>query len=114
MGSRKISLKSQQVLIESTDYVDNKLRLKEFADFDISEKSAKFVSQERSDARKIIHWASVDSSSNSTLKMVTDGEIIEVEGALEHHNLSEGDIVQIERIGYGVIGEDNNIIFTHD
>ena len=71
-------------------------------------------SQERSDARKIIHWASVDSSSNSTLKMVTDGKIIEIEGVLEHHNLSKGDIVQIERIGYGVIGEDNNIIFTHD
>ena len=56
----------------------------------------------------------MDSSSNSTLKMVTDGEIIEIEGVLEHHNLSKGDIVQIERIGYGVIGEDNNIIFTHD
>jgi len=114
MGSRKISLNSQQVLIESTDSSENKLRLKEFADFDISENSAKFVSLERSDTRKIIHWASVDSSSKSTLKMVTDGEIVEIEGVLEHHNLSEGDIVQIERIGYGVVSEENTIIFTHD
>ena len=114
MGSRKISLNSQQVLIESTDYGENKLRLKEFADFDISKNSAKLESLERSDTRKIIHWASVDSSSKSTLKMVTDGEIVEIEGVLEHHNLSEGDIVQIERIGYGVVSEDNTIIFTHD
>ena len=114
MGSRKISLNSQQVLIESTDYGENKLRLKEFADFDISENSANFVSLERSDARKIIHWASVDSSVKSTLKMVINGEIVEIEGFLEHHNLSEGDIVQIERIGYGVVSEDNTIIFTHD
>jgi glutamyl-tRNA synthetase len=114
MGSRKISLNSQQVLIESTDYVENKLRLKEFADFDISKNSAKLESLERSDTRKIIHWASVDSSSKSTLKMVTDGEIVEIEGVLEHHNLSEGDIVQIERIGYGVVSEENTIIFTHD
>ena len=114
MGSRKISLNSQQVLIESTDYGENKLRLKEFADFDISKNSAKLESLERSDTRKIIHWASVDSSSKSTLKMVTDGEIVEIEGVLEHHNLSEGDIVQIERIGYGVLSEENTIIFTHD
>jgi glutamyl-tRNA synthetase len=114
MGSRKISLISQQVLIESTDYGENQLRLKEFADFDISENSATFVSQERSDTRKIIHWASVDTSSKATLKMVANGEIIEIEGVLEHHSLSKGDIVQIERIGYGVIGEDNTIIFTHD
>ena len=114
MGSRKISLISQQVLIESTDYGENQLRLKEFADFDISENSATFVSQERSDNRKIIHWASVDTSSKATLKMVANGEIIEIEGVLEHHSLSKGDIVQIERIGYGVIGEDNTIIFTHD
>ena len=114
MGSRKISLNSQQVLIESTDYGENKLRLKEFADFDISKNSAKLESLERSDTRKIIHWASVDSSSKSTLKMVTDGEIVEIKGVLEHHNLSEGDIVQIERIGYGVVSEENTIIFTHD
>ena len=114
MGSRKISLNSQQVLIESTDYGENKLRLKEFADFDISKNSAKLESLERSDSRKIIHWASVDSSSKSTLKMVTDGEIVVIEGVLEHHNLSEGDIVQIERIGYGVLSEENTIIFTHD
>tara|TARA_B100001093_G_scaffold518892_1_gene605448 strand:- start:9913 stop:11625 length:1713 start_codon:yes stop_codon:yes gene_type:complete len=114
MGSRKISLISQQVLIESTDYGENQLRLKEFADFDISENSATFVSQERSDTRKIIHWASVDTSSKATLKMVANGEVIEIEGVLEHHSLSKGDIVQIERIGYGVIGEDNTIIFTHD
>ena len=114
MGSRKISLNSQQVLIESTDYGENKLRLKEFADFDISKNSAKLESLERSDTRKIIHWASVDSSSKSSLKMVTDGEIVEIEGVLEHHNLSEGDIVQIERIGYGVVSEENTIIFTHD
>ena len=114
MGSRKISLISQQVLIESTDYGENQLRLKEFADFDISENSATFVSQERSDTRKIIHWASVDTSSKATLKMVANGEVIEIGGVLEHHSLSKGDIVQIERIGYGVIGEDNTIIFTHD
>ena len=46
--------------------------------------------------------------------MVKNGEIVEIEGVLEHHNLSKGDIVQIERIGYGMIGENNTIIFTHD
>ena len=114
MGSREIKLNSQQVLIESTDYGEEKLRLKEFADFDISQQSANFVSQERSDTRKIIHWASVDTSSKATLKTVSNGQISKIEGVLEHHNLSKGDIVQIERIGYGVIGEDNTIIFTHD
>jgi hypothetical protein len=46
--------------------------------------------------------------------MVSNGQISKIEGVLEHHNLIKGDIVQIERIGYGVIGENNTIIFTHD
>ena len=114
MGTRKIILDSRTVYIEKSDLKNNSLRLKEFADFDIVNNVATFISSQRSDSRKIIHWTSLDSSKEADLLMVMDNEIVKIPGMIESHNLENGTHVQIERIGYGVIAANNQIIFTHD
>jgi len=114
MGTRKITLDSRTVYIEKSDLKNNFLRLKEFADFDIVNNVATFISSQRSDSRKIIHWTSLDSSKEADLVMVMDNEIVKIPGMIESHNLEIGTHVQIERIGYGVIAANNQIIFTHD
>ena len=91
-----------------------KLFNQEFADFDIVNNVATFISSQRSDSRKIIHWTSLDSSKEADLLMVMDNEIVKIPGMIESHNLENGTHVQIERIGYGVIAANNQIIFTHD
>ena len=114
MGSRDINLESASVFLEKSDLEENKLRLKEFADFDIDSKTGTFVSDKRSDSRKIVHWTTPESSIDSKLIKVIDGQIVKINGMLEKHDLKSGDSVQIERIGYGIISDNNEIIFTHD
>jgi len=46
--------------------------------------------------------------------MASEGEIQIIEGYLEHHNLSAGTPVQLERIGYGIISDNGDVFFTHN
>ena len=114
LGSRKIQLHDAVVYIEKADLQHKKLRLKEFGDFDIEGNTARFVSKERTDKRKIVHWTSKNSSVDASLVQVIDGEICRLDGKLESHQLAVNTPVQIERIGYGIISGDNEITFTHD
>ncbi|MED5309040.1 MAG: glutamate--tRNA ligase [Candidatus Thermoplasmatota archaeon] len=114
MGSRVIDLSNPIVYIEREDLQHSALRLKEFGDFDIDGKVATFVSKERTDKRKIIHWVSHNSSDSSELEIVKDGQLLSIKGRLESHQIKEGTSVQLERIGYGLIGENNKVTFTHN
>ncbi|MEC7589000.1 MAG: glutamate--tRNA ligase family protein, partial [Candidatus Thermoplasmatota archaeon] len=114
LGTRKIQLSDAVVYIEKADLQHKTLRLKEFGDFDIEGNIARFVSKERTDKRKIVHWTSKNSSVDASLVQVIDGEICRIDGKLESHQLAVNTPVQIERIGYGIISGDNEITFTHD
>ena len=114
LGTRKIQLHDAVVYIEKADLQHKTLRLKEFGDFDIEGNTARFVAKERTDKRKIVHWTSKNSSVDASLVQVIDGEICQLDGKLESHQLAVNTPVQIERIGYGIISGDNEITFTHD
>ena len=114
MGSRVIDLSNSIVYIEREDLQHSTLRLKEFGDFEIDGKVATFVSKERTDKRKIIHWVSQNTSNSAELEIVKDGQLLSIEGRLESHQIKLGTSVQLERIGYGIIAENNKVIFTHN
>ena len=114
LGDRIIDVSSGVVYVERSDLVNKSLRLKEFGDFEISGTTATFVSKERTDKRKIIHWVSQSTSDDGTLIQVLNDEICHINGRLESHSLSLNTPVQLERIGYGVISADNKVVFTHD
>ena len=112
LGSRIINIKDRKVYVERTDLQDNKLRLKEFGDFDIDGSTATLISKERTDKRKIIHWVSKNSSYNARMTRVLDGEIRQIDGIIESHSLSTNTPIQLERIGYGIISDNSVITFT--
>ncbi len=114
LGVRKISLKSRTIYLEKEDLAHDKLRLKEFGDFDIDGNVAKFVAKERTDKRKIVHWTSRDSCNDAEFFAVSNGELISINGKLESHDFTSGTPVQLERIGYGIITKSDTITFTHD
>ena len=114
MGTRTFDVSNHTVLIEKEDINKPKLRLKEFADFDLEGNSAKFVSQPRSDKRPIIHWISETDSHEAKLIYPENGEILTIDGVLENHDYKSGSMVQIERIGYGILIDNSTIMFTHD
>jgi hypothetical protein len=43
-----------------------------------------------------------------------NGEILTIDGVLENHDFEPGTIVQIERIGYGILLDNSTVMFTHD
>ena len=114
LGSRIINIEDRKVYVERTDLQDNKLRLKEFGDFDIDGSTATLISKERTDKRKIIHWVSKNSSYDARMTQVLDGEIRQIDGIIESHSLSTNTPIQLERIGYGIISDNSVITFTHD
>tara|TARA_Y100001954_G_scaffold239124_1_gene311342 strand:+ start:4096 stop:5817 length:1722 start_codon:yes stop_codon:yes gene_type:complete len=114
LGHRTINLAESLVYVEESDLATNKLRLKEFGDFDLDGHQAKFIASERTDNRKIVHWVSEGSSTEASILMVINDELTYTTGRLELHNLMPNTPVQLERIGYGIITEDNQVKFTHN
>jgi len=114
MGIRTFDVSNHSVFIEKEDSIKPQLRLKEFADFDIDGCSAEFISEARSDKRPIVHWISENDCNEAKLIQPSDGKILTINGVLENHGYKAGTIVQIERIGYGIILDSSTIMFTHD
>ncbi len=114
MGKRQISISSSKIYIESSDFGKKNLRLKGFADFDFDGMKANYVSTERSDKRPIIHWASEDSKIEACLIFPEDGKLNKIDGLMERNDYDIGTIVQLERIGYGIIIDKSTILFTHE
>ena len=88
------------VLIQESDFVEGKLRLKDFADIIISKSSATIESLDRSDDRKIIHWVPENIALEAILSVPDGEEISEVKGVLEDFELTEGEVYQLERVGF--------------
>ena len=113
MGERQISISSSKVYIENMDFAKKEIRLKGFADFNLSGDSANYISTERSDKRAIVHWVSEDDKLEATLISTEDGTLNRINGLIERHDYEIGTIVQLERIGYGIILDKDTILFTH-
>ena len=113
-GNRIFDISNHTVFIEEVDSNKPQLRLKEFADFDLTNDNAEFVSQSRTDKRPIVHWISENDCHNARLIHPIDGEIMMISGVVENHDYEAGTMVQIERIGYGIIIDNSTIMFTHD
>ena len=88
------------VSIQDSDFVEGKLRLKDFADIIISGSSATIESVDRSDDRKIVHWIPEKLSLEAILSVPDGEEISEVKGVLEDFELTEGEVYQLERVGF--------------
>ena len=99
---------------EQGSYTELLERKGEFADFDILGDTAEFVSETRSDKRPIIHWISETDCIEAKLIHPKEGEILTIDGFLEKHNYEPGTMVQIERIGYGILVDNSTVMFTHD
>ena len=113
-GNRVFDISNHTVFIEEVDSNKPQLRLKEFADFDLTNDNAEFISQSRTDKRPIIHWVSENDCHDAKLIHPIDGEIMTISGVLENHDYEAGTMVQIERIGYGIIIDNSTIMFSHD
>ena len=88
------------VSIQDSDCVEGKLRLKDFADIIISGSSATIESIDRSDDRKIVHWIPDKLSLEAILSVPEGEEITEINGVLENFELTEGEVYQLERVGF--------------
>ena len=88
------------VSIQDNDFVEGKLRLKDFADIIISGSSGTIESVDRSDDRKIVHWIPKMLSLEAILAVPNGEEINEVRGVIEDFELIEGEIYQLERVGF--------------
>ena len=112
-GMREYDLSSKMIWIEHEDMIKSEVRLKGFANIDITGKAARIGSIERNDRRPIIHWLPESSATNATLLVAEDGEVKHIEGKLESHSYPEGTMVQLERIGYARVIDSSTLIFTH-
>jgi len=110
MGSRIISMQNNQIMIEQEDASNPTYRLKEFADIN---EDGKLGSISRNDKRPIIHWVSADSSIEATLTLPLQEKIEQIKGRVEHNEYPVGTIVQLERIGYAIIRE-NDFLLMHE
>ena len=107
MGMRIISMESRKILIEKEDSEHSTYRLKEYADIN---EGGQVGSISRSDKRPIIHWVSKDSSVEATLTLPLQERIEHIQGRVENHQYAVGTIVQLERIGYAIIREDDFLL----
>jgi hypothetical protein len=113
MGQRSFTFEPATLWLEEEDMAKGNLRLKGFADLEITGQSATVASIERSDQRPIVHWLSETESCEATLIVAKDGEIIEHKGRMERHDYPAGTMVQLERIGYGRVLDATTLLFSH-
>ena len=89
-----------KVSIQDEDFVEGKLRLKDFADVFISGQSATVESEDRSDERKIVHWIPDNLALEAILSVPEGEEFVHVKGLLEDFELRNGEVYQLERVGF--------------
>ncbi len=101
-GNRKWEF-AESIFIQSSDHNPGKVRLKDFADVEISEFSANIESLDRTDDRQIIHWLPKNLSREAIIT-VPDGENLNrIRGFIEDFELEEGRVYQFERFGFAKI-----------
>ena len=114
MGQRTWDLKDGQVWLESEDLEKMDLRLKEFADVALHDRTARVESMERSDQRPIVHWLPHETSSEAVVMGTKDDTVFHIEGQLERHAYSSGTIVQLERVGYAIVIDATTLLLCHE
>ena len=98
-GSREWVL-SDSIAIQASDLSPGKVRLKEFADVEISGDEVTVESLERSDQRAIIHWVPTSMAREAVL-LTSDGDsLVTHEGLIEDFELEVGEVYQLERVGF--------------
>ena len=106
-GSRKWELGDGAILIEAADAeaTGGSLRLKDYADVDIDAGTsvARVESWLRSDRRAIVHWLPQIMARKALLTRGIGHDLVVEEGMLEGFELTEGAIVQLERVGFARI-----------
>ena len=93
---------SKEFVIEECDYSEE-LRLKDFADVSIKENHAIVSSLQRSDKRTIVHWLPINQSRVAVLTTPLGSEFRIDEGLIENIDLVEGEVLQLERVGFAKI-----------
>ncbi len=98
----------KSIFIPKEDFIQGKLRLKDYADIEISDNNAHIESIERSDERPIIHWLPEGTSREAKMFFPDGGEMIELIGVIEDFELEVGEVYQFERVGFARIDGINN------
>ena len=96
------------IFIQEEDCKQGKLRLKDFADIEITNSNAEIEGEERSDGRPIIHWLPEKISREAKMFVPEGGEIRELVGVIEDFELRVGEVYQFERVGFARLDRINN------
>ena len=107
-GQRLWDLTDKRIYLEKNDIDEREIRLKDFADIEITDNMVQFQSYERSDKRNIVHWLPISMAKKSVLTIPKGNEIITQNGMIEDFELKKGNIVQLERVGYAIIESEND------
>jgi len=99
IGKRKWQV-GTSILVQSSDLDSEHLRLKDFADVEISGTNISIQSYDRTDNRKIIHWIPSVMGKRCILVTPIGEELIETVGLIENFELEIGVVYQFERLGF--------------
>ena len=116
----ELSNKDLTIYIENEDYQlaikkGNKIRLKDFADIEIINNQASITSFKPSGELPIIHWVEKENSTEAKLEMVVENKLELIKGRLETSiKIDEQDTIQLERIGYAKLENEDELIFLHN
>jgi len=106
------------IFIQEEDYKQGKLRLKDFADIEITDSNAEIEGEGRSDDRPIIHWLPEKISREAKMFVPEGEEIREFVGVIEDFELRVGEVYQLERVGFARLDRINNgvveLVWLHD
>ena len=105
MGIREWDLGTGLIFISENDYSEGLVRLKDFADVDIKGDIALIVSKEKTGDLPIIHWVSSNNSTEARMIVPRDSEIDYAEGVIENIEISTGQCLQLERMGFAMVEE---------
>ncbi len=101
-GVRKWDV-GKSIFIQEEDFIEGKLRLKDFVDIEITGSNAEVGREKRSDERPIIHWLPENISRVAKMFVPEGGKLIEFKGVIEDFELNVGDVYQFERFGFAKI-----------
>ena len=103
MGIREWDLGTGSIFISENDYSEGLVRLKDFADIDIKGDTALIVSKEKTGNLPIIHWVSSNNSTEAIMIVPRESEIDYIEGVIENIEISTGQCLQLERMGFAMV-----------
>ncbi len=103
LGTREWDLGSGSIFISENDYSEGLVRLKDFADVDIKGDTALIVSMEKTDNLPIIHWVSSKNSTEARMMIAHESEIDYAHGVIENIDISAGQCIQLERMGFATV-----------